>query len=413
MMDTIWIINQYASHLVTRHEELSKYFASQGYRVAVITFSFHHGRRAYIYEEPIVYNEFRNGLFYIYIHSAPFYQNNGVRRFFNMIDFCYLIWKYKNEILEKTGIPRFIIASSAPPFVWEIGYKVAKKFKAKFIAEFRDIWPMSLVDILGISPKHPLVQLLSIIEKRAYKRADAIVSTMPYAWKHVLEVANVPLEKVHWIPNGINVREFEDDLKSELRLPEDLEKYLTEHWCCVYIGSIVRCECLDCLLKGFSKVKDDEIYFAVIGDGNEKENIQKLATDLGISNIKFFPAINRHLIPKALNLAAAAAAAHEDLPVYQYGLSMNKLSDYLASGKPTIFACNVPSIVKDAKHFTISTHDEQVIANTIEKIKHLDKSELELLRESAIVVIRNDYDYSEIGKKYLMLMEELREEEKL
>lgn len=403
----IWIINQYASHLVTRHEELSKAFADQGYHVAVITSSFHHGRREYMYDERIIYKGLYKGVTYVYLHSGPAYQNNGAGRILNMIDFCQLVNKYYKDIVEKIGAPGYVIASSAPPFVWEIGYKIAKKFKAKFIAEFRDIWPMSLVDVQGVSPSHPLVHLLNIVEKRAYKHSNAIVSTMPYAWKHVINVANVPKEKVHWMANGINVKEVDEDLQSALKLPEDLEKYLTEHWCCVYIGSIVKSECLDYLIRGFSKVQDKEIYFAVVGEGHEKESIQKLASELHISNIKFFPAIDKHLIPKVLKLAAAAAAVHENLPIYRYGLSMNKLNDYLISGKPTIFVCNVPNVVKEAGHFAIPMNDEQTVADAIEKIKQLNEDELDSLRKSAIAVIQKNYDYPEIGKRYLKMMESL------
>ena len=404
---TIWIINQYASHLVTRHEELAKSFASHGYNVAIVTSSFHHGKREYLYDDPIVFSELSKNVTYVYLHSGPSYQNNGVGRIINMLDFCRLVGKHKKSISNKLGKPGYIIASSAPPFVWEAGYRVAKKYHAKFIAEFRDIWPMSLVDVQGVSPKHPLVRVLERIEKRAYKRADAVVSTMPYAWKHVIEVSKVPREKVYWMANGINVKEAEEDLLSEKKLPEDLNDYLSKHWCCVYVGSIVKSECLEYILNGFNKVKDKEIYFAIVGDGHEKERIRSKAEELQLTNLRFFSAIDKHLIPKTLNLAGAVVAAHEELPIYQYGLSMNKLNDYLASGKPTIFACEVPNIVKEAGHFSIPMDNAQELADTIEKVKQLSEDELKSLRESAISIIRKDYDYPEIGKKYISMMESL------
>ena len=172
---TIWIINQYASHLETRHEELSRFFSSQGYRVAVITSSFHHGRREYMYKEAISFQERFAGVTYVYLHSWPSYQKNGINRVLNMLDFCRLSIKYRKVISEKVGKPKYVIASSAPPFVWEAGARISKKYGAKFIAEFRDIWPLSLVDVQRVNPNHPLVKILEIIEKRAYKHADISV----------------------------------------------------------------------------------------------------------------------------------------------------------------------------------------------------------------------------------------------
>lgn len=152
---TIWIINQYASHLQTRHEELSQSFAEQGYTVVVITSSFHHGKREYIYDDSIVYTDFSPGVQYVYLHSGPSYKSNGVGRVFNMLDFSRLIRKYRNDIAKRCGEPEYIVASSIPPFVWETGYAIAKEYHAKFIAEFSDIWPLSLVEVQGVSPKHP------------------------------------------------------------------------------------------------------------------------------------------------------------------------------------------------------------------------------------------------------------------
>ena len=360
-----------------------------------------------MYDEKVRFEERLPGVTYVYIHSEPPYYNNGGKRILNMIDFCGKFRRARKKIAEHTGVPSFIIASSAPPFVWEAGYGTAKRFKAKFVVEFRDIWPLSLVDVQGVNPHHPLVTFFGIIEKRAYKRADAIVSTMPYAWKHVMEVADVPREKIHWMANGINVSEARRCLESDKKLPSDLEQYLDSHWCGVYVGSIAKCECLEYLLRGISKVSDPDVYFAVIGEGGEKENLQKLAKELGLDRVRFFDAIDRSLIPKVLQKAKLAIGAVHDIPIYRFGLSMNKLNDYLASGVPTILASSVDNVVKDAGHFSVPTGDEEKFAEAVMKIKGLSAEEREALSSKAIQLIGSDYDYPEIGKKYLKMMEQL------
>ena len=404
---TIWIINQYASHLETRHWELAQSFSDQNYNVVVITSSFHHGLRKYLFDEPIVFRNRAEHVHYVYLHSGPSYQDNGIKRIINMIDFCRLFHRFRKVMAAKLGKPSYIIASSAPPFVWESGRSAAKLFHAKFIAEFRDIWPQSLVDVQGVSPKHPLVRLLSVIEKRTYKHSDAIVATMPYAWKHVIKVADVPREKIHWMPNGINMDQVDKWLHSDSIIPAALNDYLENHWCCVYVGSIVKSECLDHILKSFALVDDMSIYMAIIGNGHEKERIMALANKMGLKNVKFFPAIDKQLIPKVLSKARVCIAAHEDLPIYRYGLSMNKLNDYLASGTPTIFACNAHSVVDDAGHFVISINDERALAETIIKIRDLSDEEIKALQDSAVQVMRESYDYPAIGKKYIQMLEQL------
>lgn len=403
----IWIINQYASHLETRHLELAKVFAQNGYTVAVITSSFHHGKREYLYSEPVELIQRVERVNYIYLHSAPEYKSNGVKRVLNMLDFCRRFHKEQDHIASEIGQPDFVIASSAHPFVWEQGYSCACRFKAKFIAEFRDIWPMSLVQVQGVNPSHPLVKLFFLIEKRAYSRADAIVSTMPFAWKHVCDVSGVERSKVHWMPNGLNTREVENWDCHPAELPDALAEYLAEHWCCVYEGSIAKCEHIDFLLDSFKYVKDPNIALAIVGDGGEKQALLAYADRLGLKNLRFFPEVSKPQVREVLRRAGCCVATVHNLPIYEYGISMNKLSDYLYSGKPTIFACGVDNMVKDAGHYTLPYDQPELMARTIEEVYSLPKDKREDLSLRGRRLVREQYDFEVIGRKYLDMLEGL------
>ena len=403
----IWIINQYASHLETRHLEMAKSFAQHGYRVAVITSSFHHGRHEYMFDAPVQFVERSENVFFVYLRSEPKYHNNGGKRVLNMLNFCRRFSLAQNEIKQRTGKPFFVIGSSAHPFVWESAWSCAKRYHAKFVAEFRDIWPRSLVEIQGVSPRHPFVILLGMIEKRAYRRADAIVSTMEYGYKHVCKVSGVAREKVYWIPNGINTDETDVVLASNLELPEELAGYLKQHWCCVYTGSISQGEHVDYLVEVFRHIKNSEIRLAIVGEGNYKENIQALINDYGLSNVCLFPGVNKDQVHIVLEHAACCVAAMPDLPIYQFGLSKYKLNDYLYSGKPVIFACNVDNMVKVAGHFGIQYGNPEKMAEAIESVKQLPADKLEELKNSGKCLIKEQYDWKTIGKKYVEILENL------
>lgn len=403
----IWIINQYASHLETRHLELSKSFAQQGYCVAVITSSFHHGKREYIYDMPVQFVERCENVFYVYLRSSPKYHNSGGKRVLNMLDFCRRFSFVQKEIEQKTGKPRFVIGSSAHPFVWESAWACAKRYNAKFIAEFRDIWPLSLIEVQGVNPRHPFVILLGMIEKRAYRRADAIVSTMEYAYKHVCKVAGVPREKVWWIPNGINTAETDQVLMTGTDLPEELQSYVRDHWCCVYAGSIAKCECIDYLLEAFRCMQDENIHFAVIGDGPEKSSLEALRDQYKLKNVRFFPAVSKNQVHAILQYANCCIAAVPDLPLYHFGLSVNKLNDYLYSGKPVVIACNTENIVSRAGHFAVPFGEPQALAESIKAVRKLQPEQLSALSERGKKLIRDEYDLNTNGVKYLKMMESL------
>ena len=404
MSKVIWIVNHYASHLEERHLNLAINFARSGYQTVVITSSFHHGYHKYIYDEDFKVIQKMSGVHYVYLKSKPEYHSNGVKRIFNMVDFCRCYLRFQKQISDKLGKPDFIIASSAPPFMWEIGYRTSRKFKAKFIVEFRDIWPLSLVEVQGTSPSHPIVKLFGAMEKRAYKRADAIVGTMPFAYKHVCDEMGFPIEKWHWIPNGLDLEKAD---RGGEPLPPDLDRYLSSHWCCIYIGSIVKSESVDYIVESWEKVKNQEICLVIIGDGNVAPTIDNMIIGIGGDRIKHFAPISKNQIPMALQKAHCCLAAVPNYPIYRFGLSMNKLSDYLYSGKPVVFACDVENVVKDAGGYIVPFGDQKAMANAIEGIYHLPNYELEKIKDREISLIKDKYDYRQISKRYLELLEAL------
>lgn len=403
---TIWIINHYASHLESRHLELAKVFAKNGYTVAVITSSYHHGRREYLYSDNYHTEKRDERVFFVYLKSSPEYASNGGKRVLNMLDFCRSVEKYRNRICGLTGVPAYVIGSSAHPFVWETSYRLAKRYGCKFIAEFRDIWPLSMIEIQGVPANHPFVKLLAVIEKRAYKRADAIVGTMPFAYKHVCDELGFPRSKMYWMPNGINTKRIDEIVNDEKPLPEPLRSYLDRYWCCVYTGSIVKSECLDYILDAWKLVKDPDAYFAMVGEGAEKEHIAQRIKEEQIPNIELFPAVSPEDVHRILRKADCCVAAL-DFDLGRYGLSKYKLNDYLYSGAPTVFACNSPNAVEDAGHFAIPVGEPALMAEKIKLIKNMDEAEKQNISERGRIHIKEIYDYDAVGKNYLDMLESL------
>lgn len=407
MGKNIWIINHYAVKDKGRHPSLAGLFVKNGQATTIFLSSFDHHKRVYLYDEKIKVVDGNDGVRYIYVKSSPAYNNNGIRRILNMLSFCWIIWRNIKKIVVKTGIPTHIIASSVHPFVWELAYHVAKKYKTKFIAEVRDIWPLSLVEVAHVRKNHPLVKLLTFVERRAYKRSDKIVTTMPFAYKHICDSYGIDKDKVKWLPNGIDTDKYHQNEHSGSQLPEELDQFLTSHWCCVYTGSFVESECIPMMLQAFSKIKDKDIYFAIIGGGHDELKLKQLKEDLKLDKVEFFPFVEQSKIPQIMSKAKCCIGAIHDLPIYEYGLSMNKLNDYLISGKPVVFACSYNNVVKDAGHFGIQGEDSQLLADTIIKVRNLSSEDIEQLSQKSKKIIEETYDYKVVAQNYLSLLNSL------
>ena len=406
-MNNIWIINHYASLKKGRLPEIASVFVQFGYSVSIFLSSFSHGNKKYMYDDEVKIVKV-DGVNYVYIHSGPMYNNNGSKRILNMLDFCRIIKKNHRYIANEIGKPDSVIASSVHPFAWEIGYALSKKYKSSFVAEVRDIWPLSLIELLHLSRFHPLVVILSVIEKRAYRRADAIVTTMPFAYRHICDTMGYNKNKVHWIPNGIDTKRADEAVKNGIQLPPELDAYLTNHWCCIYTGSFVESERVDFMVKAFDKLKDTDIHFAIVGSGQDKHLIENLICEKKLENIEVFDPISKDQVHVALDKAQCCLAAIHDYPIYNYGLSMNKLSDYLYSGKPVIFACDCENVVMDAGHVVVSSQDEDAFVNAIIDVRNnRNKEYYTKLGETSKTLIKEKYDYQVIARNYVELLKSL------
>ena len=61
------------------------------------------------------------------------------------------------------------------------------------------------------------------------------------------------------------------------------------------------------------------------------------AVPRGLSNVHFRSPIPKRQVLGALSKASATIAMLENLPIYKYGISLNKLYDFMAAGRPVVF----------------------------------------------------------------------------
>ena len=77
----------------------------------------------------------------------------------------------------------------------------------------------------------------------------------------------------------------------------------------------------------------------IVGAGPERENLIRQVETLEISErVEFRDAIPKYRIPELAAEANCLVVNLLDLPLYKYGISLNKLFDYMASARPIIIA---------------------------------------------------------------------------
>ena len=131
-------------------------------------------------------------------------------------------------------------------------------------------------------------QAMGRLRLRALRRnADEVVAVSEPVLGRLLE-AGFPEERLHVIPNGVDLRRFRPltaERKAEARRRLNLSSESTVF---VFVGRLVDVKRVDWLLRALADERSAAVgNMIVVGDGPECEALQQLAMELGLTGVRF------------------------------------------------------------------------------------------------------------------------------
>jgi len=412
-MKIIWIINEYAGApeygMELRHYYLARQLVNKGFKVYIFTASYSHLLRNSKNFRGIYQIENIDGIKYIWIKTIKYKKAHDKKRFLKWLEFSaklrFLPYFKVGKTLPK---PDFIIASTPEIFHLIPAIQIAKKFKAKFIYEVRDIWPLSLIEIGKISQNHPIIRLMKKIEIKAYKEADLVISLLPNFGKY-LEDENINVEKLEIIPNGICLEELQDTEN----LPEDIEKLIPKNkFIVTYAGTFGESNTLEYLIKAANLLKNiKDIYFILIGKGEKEHGLKNLIRNLGLKNILFIPPISKkEVIPVLKKYADVCYIGWKRKKLYKYGISANKIFDYLYVEKPVLHSFSggkETDIIQQANcGISVEAENPKAIADGIMKLYKMSEEERKKLGKNGKEYLLKYHTYDKLSKQLIEALKE-------
>ena len=332
------------------------------------------------------------------------YEGNGAKRALTMFRFTGSLWLHAGRLVREFK-PDAVITSSTYPLDAYAGYRIARKAKARYIHEAHDVWPETLIEHGGMSRSHPFIRLLDRAEKYAYRKADKVVSLLPGVLPHMMEQGMQTEDKFEYIPNGVvmddwkNAAEPGNEHKELFSRLHSEGKFIVE-----YLGGHALSNALDQLLDAAKIAKDAA--FVLVGKGVEKERLQKRAVDEEIDNLYFLPPVPKNQVPTVLQEADALYIGAAHSPLYKFGVSMNKLYDYMMSGKPVlngVVASN--NEVEEAKcGLSFDSSNPEEIAEAVTQMKKLTQEERNRLGQNGRQWVTENCDYTKLAGRFLEIM---------
>ena len=248
---------------------------------------------------------------------------------------------------------------------------IAQQKGAAFVYEVRDVWPIALVDDGGLSKKHPIYFFFRFLEKLLYRKSNRISATMPFLFNHVAESGGNP-DKVEWIPNGVNFERFAGYAGYDGGTRHPLVA--------MYIGGFGNAHDVITIVRAAKILQQrggDNIHFVIIGSGPKKTECLREAEEARLTNVEFRAPIPKADIPSVQMESDILIAAVLDSPIYRFGLNLNKMFDYFASGRPVIFSGKAPNdpVAEAGAGFSIPPEQPELMADALLKLASLTPEE--------------------------------------
>ena len=399
----IWIINQYAGSKYHGMGYRSYYFAKEfirhGYNVFIFSSSYYHGLINPPDTKGIISFEKIDKINYFWIKVPKYKKSKSIVRALSMIVFMIRLFKVKVKNIDP---PDKIIVSSPSPFPILNGYIWSKKYNAKLIFEVRDLWPLSLIELGSISKYNPFALLIQRIESFAYKRSDYVISVLPKADSYMIK-HGVNVNKYIHIPNGIDIK----DLHNVEPLEDEIIRKIPKGRLVIgYTGALGIANALEYLIKAaYILKKYTDIFFVIVGNGGEKEKLVNMSCRL--NNIMFIEAVRKAQVQNILKYFDVCYISLKKEKLFQFGVSPNKLFDYMYAGKSILYAIssgNDP--VKEANcGISVEAEDTNAIAETLLKFYRMTEKERNQLGKNGRDYVIKNHSYESLVKKYIELFE--------
>ena len=401
----IWCISKYAappkySKMPARLFELVSEFNKLGHNARLITSDSNH-----LSNFPISKNKYNDELIenvqVRWLKTIKYKKTSSIKRVFSWLDFERRLFFMPINSFEK---PDVVLISSLSIFSIIYGYYLKKKFKAFLIFEIRDIWPLTMTEEGGFSKWHPLVLLISAIEKFGYKKSDLIVGTMPKLNLHVEEMLGYK-KPFHCSPIGFNPKYYNIDSKVS-ELEERLKRSIPDNRVVVgYAGSMGITNSLEMFIDTIESLKNNKnIYFVLVGSGDLKDRFESQLSKC--KNVLFWPRIDQNEVNSFLNLCDVLYLSTQYSKVWDYGQSMNKVVEYMLASKPIIATyAGYPSMINEANCGSFVNTLDVSLKNEVLNIVDMSSKERKTIGENGKKWIYSNRKYSTLARKYIEAIE--------
>jgi glycosyltransferase involved in cell wall biosynthesis len=301
-----------------------------------------------------------------------------------------------------SGPADVVVVSSPTFFAIGAGWFLARRKRARLVGEVRDLWPAIFAE-LGVLTSRRLIRLLERLELAAYAAADTVIVVSDGFRANLIE-RGVPAGKVHTIRNGVYPGEFDPDAPADPQLRATLGAGPDD--CLVlYAGTHGISQGLTSVADAAARLTGEEIRFAFVGEGADKERLRHRVAEHGLRNVTLRPGIPHEQVPALLAAADICLVPLRDVPLFSSFIP-SKMFEYLAAGQPVVAALagEAAQILREAGAWVVPPADSEALAAAIRTLA-ADPQRRQAMGQQGRSYVEKHFDRGMLARLYRKLLD--------
>ena len=393
----------------SRVYELSRYWVNMGHSVSVLT-SFPNYPHGIIYAEYrdklkyIIYHEQLNGINVIRTIAFPTHLRSAFRRSLSYVSF------FLSSVISSIFLNGFdvVIGTSPSLFVGLAGLISARIKRTLFVFEVRDLWP-EVIPAVGIADENSIsYRIFDKIASTLYKKSDLIVVVTEPFKQYLVARRNIPSEKIKIIENAVDTDFFKPfEVNTELKGMEGLkDKFIVS-----YIGTMGYTHGVKVILEAAREIehKFPDLVFLLVGDGSDRERLEKISRDEKLGNVVFLGQQPRETIPRYINSSDISLVLSSKAALFEKTI-FAKVFEPMACAKPIIVGASGETrnlVIEKAKAgIDFEPENVQGLIDCIDRM-YSDPELRKRLGENGRVFVTAEFSRSAKAVEYINVMKEL------
>ena len=241
----------------------------------------------------------------------------------------------KRRVMQLSGDYDVVFANQTSPVMMvEPAIAYAKKWNKKVVMYCMDLWPASL-EVGGVSKNSLIYRYYHKISQRIYTNVDLILVTSKLFKDYFMDEFHIDENKIIYLPQY--------SVLEQSRMEAEQNKKTTDF---VFAGNVGTAQNLQILVNAAEivekeKIRDNgrEIYFHIVGDGQELENLKKIVKERKLKNVVFYGRRPLEEMPKFYAMADAMLVTLTPNKLVSLTLPA-KVQSYMTAGKAILASAN-------------------------------------------------------------------------